>query len=53
MVGCGGHTATVAAVPFIADKDGIRGMQKKRSSGAGVRWMSGVVALLLLVGLVG
>ena len=51
MGGCGGHTATVAADPFIADNDGIGGMQKKRSSGASVRWMSGVV--VLLVGLVG
>ena len=50
MVGCGGQTATVAAVPFIADEDRIGGMQKKQSSGAGVRWISHVVALLEVVG---
>ena len=44
MVGCGGRTATVAAVPFIADEDGIGG-RRSGVHGAGVRWMSGVALL--------
>ena len=44
MVGYGGCTAMVAAIPFMAEEDGVVG-RRSGVHGAGVWWMSGVALL--------